>query len=60
MDATPPANVVETINQEVTVRACPGCRARIDLGEYGMLASATTVVCSACGNAYPLTELIRV
>lgn len=60
MDATPPANVVETIRQEATERACPGCSARIDLGEFGLLTPATSVVCPACGNAFGLSELIRV
>jgi uncharacterized Zn-finger protein len=60
MDATPPANVVETVRQEATVRACPGCSARIDLGEYGLLVCATAVVCPGCSTTYRLSELIRV
>lgn len=60
MDATPPANVVDTIRQEETVRACPGCGARIDLGEYGLLTCPTAVVCRACGNPFRLSDLIRV
>lgn len=59
MFAQPPANSVETVSHERTRRACPGCKARIDLGEYGLLTRPTLVVCNSCGRPTPLSELVR-
>ena len=60
MDATPPANAVVTTCPELTERACPGCGARVDLTAYGLLDSASPVVCGICENSFALSEYIRV
>ena len=60
MHANPPATVVETISRELTVRTCPGCGARIDLHEYGLLTCTAWIVCRACKRPFQLSNLIRV
>gem|GEM_PF-3992571 len=57
MHVQPPPNSFETVREYATVRICPGCGGRIDLGRYGCLRGTATVTCPDCGGRYRLVDL---